>query len=791
MTSTTQVFIGADRWIKVSDGLANVTVYKISTESVEVLVSKTDPSSASFNVGTILSGDGAVFEKTNLLPTEKVYVRAAPGLIAEVEVLATPKTAEKTKPFSIIDALKNILMSGASFLTRVPVETANVGNKLREAFETYDPVNGGRWSQTLANGDIITLGGNTASASYLIISKSPLTVGESQVWSIPTWDMPFEGTVGFSASQRTLGQEFSIEYVSDEPPIVTADDLQISSIQQVTTTLTVGTVLPHGYKPGVRIGIRDCADSRFNYTSLVVATTPTANTFTVTAGPMGNLPSVTAGPFATGFVYQRSALGQAPNGANWLFENASVTQASTYIRSESGDYLPSGTIAGNHVITTATSASAQPVVAALAHSFQPNTEFRLTQYVDGVQWSDAAMDNIAAATHRRKSMQIVPDITHDYRIRFRATNNASLTRPIAKIVSATKTGTTTATVVTDVPHGLTTADFIQTYGARDQTNFANLAAATAVASIVDANTFTVVWGLAVTATTFGGSVTRVNGGQLLQGLVSNGNVQSISRANNVVSIVTLAAVTGLLNGDTIEFHGGRSAVDGSDVGLDGAYMVREIQTTTVFLDPIGNTPTGADVVSTNCGGVLIRRTDYRLHYVRVMDFERERVEIMPRPAGDISTAIPVAIQNSPAMTVSSGTVTTVSTVTSVGTAGTPPVPATPYFLNSAASTNAALIITGTSGLQAFHATNIGAGIAIVKLYNKATAPTVGTDVPEMIIPVPAAAAGLPGTSPPLSPAYIGQRFPLGLGIAITGAMADSDTTAVAAGQVKVKLTRTV
>ena len=54
----------------------------------------------------------------------------------------------------------------------------------------------------------------------------------------------------------------------------------------------------------------------------------------------------------------------------------------------------------------------------------------------------------------------------------------------------------------------------------------------------------------------------------------------------------------------------------------------------------------------------------------------------------------------------------------------------------------------------------------------------------MIIPVPI------GGTITLPVGFSGFRFPLGLGIAITGAMADSDTTAVAAGQVKVKLSRT-
>lgn len=145
------------------------------------------------------------------------------------------------------------------------------------------------------------------------------------------------------------------------------------------------------------------------------------------------------------------------------------------------------------------------------------------------------------------------------------------------------------------------------------------------------------------------------------------------------------------------------------------------------------------------------------------------------------------------MTVAGGTlptVTTVGTVTTVTNAGTPTAPATPYFVNSAATTNGALILTGSSGLQSFYATNIGATAAYVKLYNKATAPTVGTDVPEMVIPIAAAVSGVPGVAT-LPIGFNGFRFALGLGIAITGAAADSDTTAVASGQVKVKLSRTI
>lgn len=173
-------------------------------------------------------------------------------------------------------------------------------------------------------------------------------------------------------------------------------------------------------------------------------------------------------------------------------------------------------------------------------------------------------------------------------------------------------------------------------------------------------------------------------------------------------------------------------------------------------------------------------TDWRLHLINILD--ATRFDVSPRSAGasDLAKAFPVT----GTVVLSSGTVTTVTT------AGTPAAPATPYILNSAAGTNAALILTGTSGLHAFYSTNTGAAAAFVKLYNKATAPVVGTDVPAMIIPIPAAVGGVPGVAT-LPIGFNGFRFALGLGIGITGGAADSDTTAVAAGQVKVMLSRTV
>ena len=99
--------------------------------------------------------------------------------------------------------------------------------------------------------------------------------------------------------------------------------------------------------------------------------------------------------------------------------------------------------------------------------------------------------------------------------------------------------------------------------------------------------------------------------------------------------------------------------------------------------------------------------------------------------------------------------------------------------NSAATTNPVLVKGSAGTLFSIAASNIGAAAAYLKLYNKATAPTVGTDVPVLTIQIPASGVQQ------FDFGTLGHRFATGIGIGITGAAADNDTTAIAAAQVKV------
>jgi hypothetical protein len=655
------------------------------------------------------------------------------------------------------------------------VTPRNITTKFREAFEAYTP--GDRWIESLAPGDIISIEGNAAAASYLNLSKSPLLPGVTTLTSKLSFNMPFELAVGLHMSQRTLGQEFAIEAISTEETLPTPADLAISAIQHAASVLTITTTLPHNLRPGMRFGVRDCADSRFNYPALVVASIPTTSQFTATAGPGGTIPSITAGPFATGYVFTRSALGLATNGTSLLFENATVTNASYYVRSESGDALPSGTILGNHAITCATTASVQAIAAALTYAFQPTNEFRLTQFIDGIQWSDVGVDALGTSTNRYKRTQVVPDIEHMYRFRFRATNNASLSRPVAQIVTAVKTGTTTATITTDVPHGLTTSDLVAVYGIRAQgaTEFPNLLTATAVASTPTTTSFTIVIGTAGTVTSYGGYVARVNGGNLPSAIGASAVIaQSIVRTNNILTVTGNTTWTGLLIGDMVNLVGCRNNTDGATLGIDGAYRVRDVVTTALTLEPINATvsPTGADILSTNCGGAIIKRTCLRISYVRILDFERQRVEMLSRPATDISNAVPVSIKSSVAI---SGAVTLGAGTALVGDVGvnyrSTASGASATHIVSAATTNAANLKAAAGKVLGWALANTTASWRYVKLHNLATAPTAGAAVARTIAIPPNGLAQWFSEG--------GITFATGIGITTVTGAADTDATAVA------------
>ena len=798
-----------------------------------------------------------------------------------------------TPEYYFLDGQRLVATDNNNDGTKTPhVISSNITTKFRDAFETYTP--GQNWTQTLGSGDLVFVDGNAAAASYLVISKNPLVAGtDTAIESILNFSMPVEFAFGAHMSQRTLGQEFSVEIVDTGALIPAPADVVIDTIQQVTTTLTVTTATPHGLSVGRSIGIRNVADSRLNYPALVVATVTSPTQFTATAGPGGTIASLsaytttvlaattaplpanayangTAGVGATltasangafpaqdgvtiplggrvlvkneatganngvyvltqvgtagtpwiltratdldtaaeltvvagalfgvsvfvssgntqaqkeyylsatvttvgttavtwvdtgitaplGFVYQRQRLGLAQNGASQIFENATATNASLYIRSESGDALPSGTIAGNQSVTIGTTASVQLAGAVpYTYSFAPTTEFRILAQSDRTQWADSAVDAVAQTTSRLLRTQVCPDPSVNYELRIRATNNKSLTVPAAQIVSAVKTGTTTATINTATPHGLVTGDIVQVYGIRAQgaTEFPNLTTAAAVASTPSATQFTIVIGTAGTVTSYGGVVARVHGGVTLASLgAPNVSVQSATLGTLVdgtrqLTVVGSATWVGAaVIGDLVELMGVRDNATGATLNVDGPWKVANIATTTLtlVLPFSGQRTLPADFATiaapTACGGALTRRTDLRLSFVRVFDYERERVELLARPAGDMSAAAPVVAQG--------GTITTVGTVTTVTTVSTVTAITGGGAAEDAAAGANPLTVGGVVRSAVAPTTLVAGDAARLTMTTSAAAVVAPYSVPEASWQTPAIVGGLLNTTTPL------------------------------------------
>ena len=568
--------------------------------------------------------------------------------------------------------------SAISIDNPLPVAPINITGKFRETFEDFVP--GVNWLLTTGTGDIVQTDGNAVSASYLVISKDPLsTETETTLTYNGSFPMPIETSVGLSMSQRTLGQELAMELVSTETPLPPATDIAISSIVQATTTLTVTTTAAHGLVPGKRIGIKGItSDSRFNYPSVVVATTPSLTTFTVTAGPAGTITSVTAGPYTNqGFVYFRSSMGYAQNGMSEVFENASATNASAYVRSAAGDSLPSGTANANQSLTTGSTASVQAIASAYTYSFLPTSEYRFILKSDMAQALDVAVDaSTVVPSSRQLRTQVIPDPSKDYTLRFRMTNVDALPIPNGKIVSAAKSGTTTTTITTESDHGLTTGDWVNVYGIGDTTNFPNVTTAVQVLSTPTTTTFTMIIAGAVTATSAGGLVSRQQGSLGIQGIATPVIAQASSTATQLILVGS--ASWSLVIGDYVNVYGLRNRATGADLGFDGAYKVVDQVTSTLTLEPLTGTTLPAPLTLTNTGGAVLRRTDARISFARIYEYLRERVEVQPNGAN--AASVPVVVNG--------GNVAVTGSIT--------PINQNTYSLQSSTNLAAGATFTGTS-----------------------------------------------------------------------------------------------
>jgi hypothetical protein len=155
---------------------------------------------------------------------------------------------------------------------------------------------------------------------------------------------------------------------------------------------------------------------------------------------------------------------------------------------------------------------------------------------------------------------------------------------------------------------------------------------------------------------------------------------------------------------------------------------------------------------------------------------RMRTDVSGTVAVSGTVTTNATIVGTPAVTVSgtpnvNATISGTPTVNSTGT----PTNGSIYNYTTTASTNGANIKNSAGSLFELTAYNSTAGTIYIRFYNKASSPSVGSDIPIMTIPVATNSFGNAQFG------HLGKRFPLGISISITGAGTNTDATNTAAG----------
>jgi hypothetical protein len=170
-------------------------------------------------------------------------------------------------------------------------------------------------------------------------------------------------------------------------------------------------------------------------------------------------------------------------------------------------------------------------------------------------------------------------------------------------------------------------------------------------------------------------------------------------------------------------------------------------------------------------GTPASSTTLTVPFVVIDDYAEVMAEISAgRGQGSTGQSMGVQVNNTPTVNISVGQLVSPSPSVGVGSY------ASKGQLISAATTNSTLIKSSAANISKITAENLSASIRYLKLYDKATAPTVGTDSPFHTYVLPA-------NSQRTFDFPLGLRTTSGFGLGITGALAVTDTTAIGAAEV--------
>ena len=634
----------------------------------------------------------------------------------------------------------------------------------------------------VSGGDFIVQRKGNNGVTIVELSADPLGVSnDSYITYRKGVSTPFYLESLLSINQRSRHQFFSLQMVDNDGinPAFSIQDpsIAITAISQTTTVLTVTLATATTLERGEYFSITGIADTRFNYQNCTINTLSSdKKTITVTIADDIAILSLTVTPVVTGGMFVPVAR-RTYNTMGYKFSGSAATTAAVRSRGVSNTTRNSGSISTSFPITIATTAPAINNGGNGQVEIKATSAFGIEFDRNSLRFMDYGVDSASGtATVRQIFEQGLPNGDSLYFPMIRSTTAVNPSRPVAKIISAVKaTAITTATITTASAHGLQTGALVEIQGVRDQTNFP--ATTGQAVTVVDATTFTVVIGPAAIATSYGGAVIQRSGQQVFSGFSSQA-IQSFNiDADGILTVIGSATWTTVVVGEYVNIYGMRADLTGADLGLDGSYELIDITTTTAKLRAIkgldglrvlgGNgiqvTPNLPQTASTNCGGAIVMRSTIHVNDIRLEEYSTDITKIWGQGESAIDKSVPVNVVSS-VQTILNGTNAASSNGSIV------------YKLIGGASTNATVIKSSSGTLNSLLICNDSTAKIYFKLYNKATAPTVGTDVPLMVVPVAVGANQYIDIG-----AYYGIYLSAGISFATTALAADADVTVVTAG----------
>lgn len=443
-------------------------------------------------------------------------------------------------------------------------------DKWRDSFESLDPAN---WDFDTARApnDTVTLSGDTQGASFMEICMDAFSKATStEIKGYKTFRPPYRLGYGGSVSQRGYGEMtiVSVAAVDESGNRIIASGETESffgpslTVKKIIVTSNVATVIfdqPHNLKFDDIVVISEASDNRMNVQGRVTTVRSRyAVTMPLTATNGNYLPGATC-------VLNRIDPSKGSSDCAGVVMMDALDANGIYFSRGQGS---SNFLSANTSFGTSYSAGLLPSPQPFSVNIQPRFLTEFIGAMDVQRWISSAIDSNTPGVTLKRS-QNVPDPAKNYAMFFDVVALPNRAVPI-EVLTVVKTGTTTATVTTVNPHNLVTGRYVYGYGSRNQSTLANLTAPTAI-TVTGPSTLTLVWGTAVTETTYGGMLIPQNGGAAVPGAL-NTSIMGSAWYNGRLYLGTYIS-TVFTTGDVVRLIGVRDAGGAARANMGGRMRV--------------------------------------------------------------------------------------------------------------------------------------------------------------------------------------------------------------------------